>query len=186
MEDECKRALGLCIECAPQVGHLVAQSQPQAQHQIVADRHHVRVGYMAQEQEGLDSSLDALMTIRAVAPLSETDARNFLHYFLLKLSGVARKTANVVRGVCFGLADGVVVDTHVRRISQRLGLTKEEDPTKIEQDLMQILPQSKWIQFSHQVIWHGQRVCDAKRPKCEACVLNEVCPAGKEFVKRRA
>src|ERR1700694_5453285 len=76
---------------------------------------------------------------------------------LLKLPGVARKTANVVRGVCFGLADGVVVDTHVRRISRRLGLTKHEDPQKIEQDLMQLLPKHRWIAFSHQVIWHGRR-----------------------------
>jgi endonuclease III len=101
---------------------------------------------------------------------------------LLTLPGVARKTANVVRGVCFGLADGVVVDTHVRRISQRLGLTKEEDPAKIERDLMQILPKSKWIQFGHQVIWHGRRVCDAKKPKCEECTLLDVCPAGQKIV----
>jgi endonuclease III len=101
---------------------------------------------------------------------------------LLTLPGVARKTANVVRGVCFGLADGVVVDTHVRRISQRLGLTKNEDPAKIEQDLMAILPQKKWIAFSHMVIWHGRRICDAKKPKCGECTLFEVCPSGPKFL----
>jgi endonuclease III len=96
---------------------------------------------------------------------------------LLKLPGVARKTANVVRGVCFRLADGVVVDTHVRRISRRLGLTKNEDPQKIEHDLMQLLPKSKWIAFSHQVIWHGRRTCDARKPKCEDCTLQQLCPS---------
>ena len=102
---------------------------------------------------------------------------------LLKLPGVARKTANVVRGVSFGLADGVVVDTHVRRISQRLGLTKHEDPQKIEQNLMLLLPKSKWIAFSHQVIWHGRRICDAKRPKCADCTLQELCPSAFSFNK---
>jgi len=100
---------------------------------------------------------------------------------LLKLPGVARKTANVVRGVSFELADGVGVDTHVRRISQRLGLTKHEDPQKIEQDLMQLLPKSKWIAFSHQVIWHGRRICDARKPKCGDCTLQELCPSAFTF-----
>jgi endonuclease-3 len=100
---------------------------------------------------------------------------------LLKLPGVARKTANVVRGVCFGLADGVVVDTHVRRISRRLGLTTNEDPLKIEQDLMQILPRAKWIAFSHQVIWHGRRICGAKNPKCGECTLQKLCPSAFTF-----
>ena len=102
---------------------------------------------------------------------------------LLQLPGVARKTANVVRGVSFGLAGGVVVDTHVRRISRRLGLTQNDDPQKIEQDLMQILPKSRWISFSHQVIWHGRRICDAKKPKCGECTLLELCPAGQQFIK---
>ena len=101
---------------------------------------------------------------------------------LLTLPGVARKTANVVRGVCFGLADGIVVDTHVRRISQRLGLTENDDPAKIEQDLMQMIPKAKWIDFAHQLIWHGRRVCTAKKPKCEECVLLDVCPTGQRLV----
>ncbi len=105
---------------------------------------------------------------------------------LLTLPGVARKTANVVRGVCFGLADGVVVDTHVRRLSQRLGLTRNEDPLKIEQDLMRIIPRKQWINFSHQMIWHGRRVCDAKKPRCEECVLLDVCPTGQKIVRGRA
>jgi len=102
---------------------------------------------------------------------------------LLSLPGVARKTANVVRGVCFGLADGIVVDTHVRRLSQRLGLTQNDDPAKIEQDLMQVIPKSKWIVFAHQLIWHGRRVCLAKKPKCDECVLLDVCPTGPKILK---
>ncbi len=102
---------------------------------------------------------------------------------LLSLPGVARKTANVVRGVCFGLADGVVVDTHVRRISQRLGLTTQDNPVKIEQDLMAILPKTRWIAFSHEVIWHGRRVCDARKPLCDQCTLFDVCPSGPKLLK---
>ena len=102
---------------------------------------------------------------------------------LLSLPGVARKTANVVRGVCFSLADGIVVDTHVRRLSQRLGLTQNDDPAKIEQDLMQVIPKSKWIVFAHQLIWHGRRVCLAKKPKCDECVLLDVCPTGPKILK---
>jgi endonuclease-3 len=94
---------------------------------------------------------------------------------LLTLPGVARKTANVVLGSGFGIASGVVVDTHVQRLSQRLDLTKNEDPKKIELDLMQIIPQEKWIIFSHQLIWHGRRVCNARKPKCVECNLERLC-----------
>src|SRR5580658_2726553 len=94
---------------------------------------------------------------------------------LLTLPGVARKTANVVLGSGYGIASGVVVDTHVQRLSQRLDLTKNTDPKKIEQDLMQIIPQDKWIIFSHQLIWHGRRVCNARTPKCEVCNLERLC-----------
>jgi endonuclease III len=94
---------------------------------------------------------------------------------LLTLPGVARKTANVVLGSGFGIASGVVVDTHVQRLSQRLDLTKNTDPKKIEQDLMQIIPKEKWIIFSHQLIWHGRRVCNARNPKCVECNLERLC-----------
>ena len=90
---------------------------------------------------------------------------------LLTLPGVARKTANVVLGTAFGIASGVVVDTHVMRLSGRLDLTKNTDPKKIEQDLMQMIPQDRWILFSHQLIWHGRRVCQARKPKCIECNL---------------
>jgi endonuclease III len=94
---------------------------------------------------------------------------------LLTLAGVARKTANVVLGTAFGIASGIVVDTHVQRLSGRLDLSKNEDPKKIEQDLMQIIPQDRWILFSHQLIWHGRRVCLARKPKCIECNLEPLC-----------
>jgi len=96
---------------------------------------------------------------------------------LLTLPGVARKTANVVLGVAFGKAEGVVVDTHVRRLSGRLGLTKEDDPTKIERDLMALLPRSDWIDIGHLLIWHGRRVCAARKPLCDRCILRDRCPS---------
>jgi len=96
---------------------------------------------------------------------------------LLELPGVARKTANCVMGNAFNVTSGVVVDTHVSRITQRLGLTKNTDPNKIEKDLMKVLPKNEWIMFSHRLIWHGRKVCDARRPKCEICNLNKLCPS---------
>jgi len=94
---------------------------------------------------------------------------------ILTLPGVARKTGNVVLGTAYGIASGVVVDTHVQRLSNRLDLTRNEDPKKIEQDLMAILPREKWIIFSHQLIWHGRRVCFARKPNCSACNLEKLC-----------
>jgi endonuclease III len=94
---------------------------------------------------------------------------------ILTLPGVARKTGNVVLGTAYGIASGVVVDTHVMRLSQRLDLTRNEGPKKIEQDLIAILPQEKWITFSHQLIWHGRRVCVARKPKCAICNLEKIC-----------
>ena len=96
---------------------------------------------------------------------------------LLTLPGVARKTANVVLGTWFGKADGVVVDTHVHRISRRLELTQNDDPKKIELDLMRVIPNTKWILFSHQVIWHGRKLCFARSPKCADCLLENICHA---------
>jgi len=94
---------------------------------------------------------------------------------MLTLPGAARKTANVVLGTAFGIASGIVVDTHVIRISNRLDLSRNEDPKKIEQDLIKVIPMEKWIQFSHQIIWHGRRVCQARKPKCMECNLEKIC-----------
>ncbi len=96
---------------------------------------------------------------------------------LLSLPGVARKTANVVRGVIWGLADGVVVDTHVKRISGLLGWTKKNDPVHIEKDLMALHPQEVWVNLSHMLIHHGRRICIARRPQCGECPLNRLCPS---------
>ena len=96
---------------------------------------------------------------------------------LLPLPGVARKTANVVLGVAFGIAAGVVVDTHVSRLSQRLRLTKQKDAGKIEEDLIELVPRKDWIIFSHLLIFHGRRVCKARRPLCEECVVEKLCPS---------
>jgi endonuclease-3 len=95
---------------------------------------------------------------------------------LLELPGVARKTASVVLGTAFGVAEGVVVDTHVMRLAQRLGLTRATAPERIERDLMEILPRPCWILFSHQLIWHGRRICRARKPDCDACPLVPHCP----------
>jgi endonuclease-3 len=96
---------------------------------------------------------------------------------LITLPGVARKTANVVLGTAYGIAEGVVVDTHVQRLSMRLALTRKIDPKDIEQDLMKVIPRENWIRFSHQVIWHGRRVCFARKPNCAACTLAPFCPS---------
>lgn len=96
---------------------------------------------------------------------------------LVELPGVGRKTANVVMGNAFGKATGVVVDTHVKRVSARLGMTDETDPEKIETDLMKLYPKSKWVQLGHTLILHGRNVCVARRPRCEECALNDLCPS---------
>lgn len=96
---------------------------------------------------------------------------------LLTLAGVARKTANVVLGVAYGIADGVVVDTHVKRLSNRLALTTQSTPEKIELDLQALTPRDEWINLSHLLIFHGRQVCDARKPRCTRCTLNDLCPS---------
>jgi endonuclease III len=95
---------------------------------------------------------------------------------LLTLPGVARKTANVVLGTAFGIASGIVVDTHVSRVSQRLGLTAQPEPVKIEEDLMKVIPGDEWIVFSHRLIHHGRQICRAPKPRCQDCTLTDLCP----------
>jgi endonuclease-3 len=100
---------------------------------------------------------------------------------MLELPGVARKTANIVLYYAYGIISGVAVDTHVRRVSQRLGLTEHEDPAKVEMDLMQITPKEKWMKLTDLLIFHGRQVCIARKPKCETCVLNKICPSAFTF-----
>ena len=100
---------------------------------------------------------------------------------MLELPGVARKTANIVLYNAYGTISGIAVDTHVRRVSQRLGLTEHNDPGKIEQDLMQTTPKDKWMKLTDLLIFHGRQVCIARKPKCETCVLNKICPSAFTF-----
>ena len=102
---------------------------------------------------------------------------------LRELPGVGRKTANVVLGNAFGINEGIVVDTHVIRLSQRLGLTKQKDPEKIERDLMEVVPKKYWAIWSHWLIWHGRRRCYARKPDCANCEVFRLCPSGKVFLK---
>jgi endonuclease-3 len=99
---------------------------------------------------------------------------------LIKLPGIGRKTANVILGSAFGIP-GIVVDTHVKRLSQRIGLTKEKDPVKIEFELIALIPKKDWIDFSHELIWHGRRLCSARKPKCPQCPLRELCDYGRKI-----
>jgi len=101
---------------------------------------------------------------------------------LLTLGGVARKTANVVLGNAFGIASGVVVDTHVSRLSQRLGLTENKTPEKIERDLAELIPKRDWVMFPHWMIFHGRQICIARKPKCGECVLADICPSRADFI----
>jgi len=101
---------------------------------------------------------------------------------LVRLPGVGRKTANVVAAER-GATQGIVVDTHVRRLSQRLGLTRQEDPVKIERDLVRLLPREDWARFPHLLIWHGRRICAARRPLCEACVVSDLCPSARVWTE---
>jgi len=100
---------------------------------------------------------------------------------LVALPGVGRKTANVVLGNAFGINEGIVVDTHVRRVSDRLGLTESSDPAKIEQELMRLVPEGDWTIFSHLLILHGRRTCKARKPDCPNCILNDICPSARNY-----
>ena len=144
--------------------------------------------YLAVPQEELERDIYATGFFRQKTKAIRGTMRMLLEEFdgevptrleeLIRLPGVARKTANVVAAE-LGNAQGIVVDTHVRRLSQRLGLTRHEDPVKIERDLMRVVPREHWAVFPHLLIWHGRRVCDARRPLCELCVVEELCPSSR-------
>jgi endonuclease-3 len=128
-------------------------------------------GFYRQKAKALRGTMEILLAEHGGEVPTEFDA-------LLRLPGVARKTANVVSAER-GSAQGIVVDTHVRRLSQRLGLTRQEDPVKIERDLAKLVPREDWARFPHLLIWHGRRVCIARRPLCDDCVVNDLCPSSR-------
>ncbi|MBI4171272.1 MAG: endonuclease III [Actinobacteria bacterium] len=144
--------------------------------------------YLAVPQEELERDIFQTGFFRQKAKAIRATMRVLLEEFggevprrledLVRLPGVARKTANVVAAE-LGHAQGIVVDTHVRRLSQRLGLTQEDDPVKIERDLARIVPRADWHRFPHLLIWHGRRVCAARAPRCEDCVLADICPSSR-------
>ena len=151
--------------------------------------------YLAVPREELEQDVYATGFFRQKAKSIQGAMRVLLEEFdgevpgtvdeLLRLPGVARKTANVVAAE-LGNPQGVVVDTHVRRLSQRLGLTRQEDPVKIERDLVKLVPRADWGRFSHLLIWHGRRVCNARRPRCEDSVLVALCPSSRVEIEEVA
>jgi endonuclease-3 len=152
------------------------------------DKYRTPEDYLAVPQEELERDIYATGFFRQKAKAIRGTMHVLLEQFdgrvpsrleeLVTLPGVARKTANVVAAE-LGHAQGIVVDTHVRRLSQRLGLTRREDPVRIERDLQRVVPRADWARFPHLLIWHGRRVCDARRPRCEDCVLEDLCPASR-------
>ncbi len=151
--------------------------------------------YLAVPQEELERDIFATGFFRQKARSLRGTMRMLLEEFdgevptrldeLVKLPGVARKTANVVAAE-LGTAQGIVVDTHVRRLSQRLGLTRQDDPVKIERDLQRIVPREDWGRFPHLLIWHGRRVCLARAPECAECAVNDLCPSSRVDVQVRS
>jgi endonuclease-3 len=130
-----------------------------------------RIGLFRAKARNIQSACRALVERHAGQVPSSLDA-------LIQLDGVGRKTANVVLGDAFGLTCGIVVDTHVVRLSQRLGLTRQTTPEKIEQELCRLTPKEEWIRLSHLLIWHGRRRCDARKPDCAGCEIQHFCPVG--------
>lgn len=143
--------------------------------------------FAAAERSELEEAVRSTGFYRQKAKYIQESSRTILHEHggelpddmgnLLELNGVARKTANVVLGEIYGIAEGITVDTHVKRIAKRLGLTEATDPVKVERDLMAVIPQDSWIEISHLLIFHGRRVCFARRPACTNCTLNDICPS---------
>jgi endonuclease-3 len=126
-------------------------------------------GFFRQKARSLKGAAQILVDAGGELPRTIAEMR--------RLPGVARKTASVVLGTAFGIAEGVVVDTHVQRLALRLALTRHTEPEKIEQDLMKVVPRDRWIRLSHQLIWHGRRICFARKPTCDQCPLAPHCPS---------
>ncbi len=149
-------------------------------------KYHTAADYAAADQETLEEEVHSTGFFRQKSKAIRTMAQLLVAEFdgevpktieeMTRLPGVARKTANVVLGTAYGIPSGIPIDTHVRRVAYRLGLTDETDPDKIERDLMEIVPREEWVWFGHAVIWLGRRICHARAPECSICFLNEICP----------
>lgn len=149
--------------------------------------------YLDVSQEELEQDIRSIGFFRSKARNIQAAAKRLIEVYggevprtmeeMVTLPGAGRKTANVVLGNAFGIASGVVVDTHVSRLSQRLGLTEKTTPEKIEIDLAELVPKKDWVMFSHWLIFHGRQICHARKPKCTECVLADQCPSYKVFVK---
>lgn len=145
------------------------------------------VDFAAADRSELEETVRSTGFFRQKAKYIQESSQAIVHVYggevpgtmdeLLTLNGVARKTANVVLGEIYNVADGVTVDTHVKRLAKRLGLTDQTDPAKVEKDLMAVIPKESWIEISHLLIFHGRRVCFARKPDCANCSLNDVCPS---------
>jgi endonuclease-3 len=156
--------------------------------QTLFEKYRTPEDYLAVPQEELERDIFATGFYRQKAKALRGTMHTLLEDFdgevprrleeLVRLPGVGRKTANVVSSE-LGEPQGIVVDTHVRRLSQRLGLTRQEDPVQIERDLVRLVPRADWARFPHLLIWHGRRVCDARRPRCEDCVVSDLCPSSR-------
>lgn len=150
-------------------------------------RYPTAADFAAADRAELEEAIRSTGFFRQKARYIQESAHRIVHDYggevpddmsdLLTLTGVARKTANVVLGEVYGVAHGITVDTHVKRLAKRLGLTSASDPIKVEQDLMAIIPEESWIEVSHLMIFHGRRICSARRPLCAECTLNDICPS---------
>ena len=151
-------------------------------------RHYPAISdFAAADRTELEQAIHSTGFYRQKAKYIQESSQTILHEYggevpadmqsLLQLNGVARKTANVVLGEVYGIADGITVDTHVKRLAKRLGLTNNSDPAKVEKDLMAVVPRESWIEISHLLIFHGRRLCIARGPDCANCPLNDICPS---------
>jgi endonuclease-3 len=160
------------------------------------ERYRIAADYANADRSDLEGALKSLGLFRSKARSIQACCRKLVERHagnvprtlpeLIELDGVGRKTANVVLGNAFGIDSGVVVDTHVSRLSNRLGLTRSTSPERIERDLQQLVPQADWMLFSHWLIWHGRRRCYARRPDCSACEIQHSCPLGGRIQSPRA
>ncbi|MEM2894041.1 MAG: endonuclease III [Candidatus Bathyarchaeia archaeon] len=173
---------------------LSAQTTDQKVNEVTKElfkRYKTAADYANAPREELEEAIKSLNFYRQKAGFIQEACRRIVEEYggevprsmegLMRLKGVARKTANIVLGNAYGIVEGIAVDTHVMRLSRRLGLTAQEERDKIERDLMEVVPRDRWFQFSNLIIEHGRRVCKARKPNCEGCVLKDICPSAYSF-----